>query len=144
MVVSLASGPGSGQRSNTSNSDKASPARLVCRCRERRQQTQHLGQVSVARAQGGPPDGSGRTDYSIQFFASKRRSGDSVPFGAGSEYCASPPRSAATADWIPASASVDPDDLLLGKQIALQPSISPQLTEATRILTNFWSSGDSR
>ena len=43
MVVSLASGRGSGQRSNTSNSDKASPARLVCRCRVRRQQTQHLG-----------------------------------------------------------------------------------------------------
>lgn len=91
MVVSLASGPGSGQRSNTSNSDKASPARLVCRRRVRRQQTQHLGQVSAGRAQGGPPNESVRTDYRIQFFASKRRSGDLVPFGAGSEYCTSLP-----------------------------------------------------
>ena len=90
MVVSLASGRGSGQRSNTSNSDKASPARLVCRCRVRRQQTQHLGKF-CSESSGGPPDGSGRTDYSIQFFASKRRSGDLVPFGAGSEYCASLP-----------------------------------------------------
>jgi len=139
MVVSLASGPGSGQRSNTSNSDKASPARLVCRCRVRRQQTQHLGKF-CSESSGGPPDGSGRTDYSIQFFASKRRSGDLVPFGLAASIARACPEARPWQIGSRRPASADPDDLLLDKQ----PSISPQVTEATRISTSFWSSGDSR